>query len=630
MEENQFALRSLDVGAPHYIAIVLCIVFAMLGLLHVFGLTRPGALPKLIAYDFYVIASTKAITASKALCHAAALLILALVQLILGSGFVFFGGAGWPYGWLKWFVLVATSALALVGFSVVFAVGVFYWKNKTDLRGEGRLTIRPLLGLAAVVVIFGGIGALWAWHVFPANYQNAFMHVRDLSLIGGVAPCLPIVLMLLIAYLGCWVYLRRLTYWDYRKPKLPVVALDDVLPSYFNSPGGKMQGIDRCLLELLENRGWSIMLGLSFVLGFFAFRPWTTLDMVEPRLIRGITWAAFVLALFVVELNWFRFLNIWSLLRDILEDLERLPIHAGFLRMPLEKSLPILRWGVSDNSFLPPAQAVDRIRTLAGEDDMVVDVLRVAEVQTKIRNLGEFKDKEMKATCVWSSLVASWSKTEPEIFEMPLAVNAAPIGFGGSRARKQPTVISATPNTLVELVHETGESIAELIQELILFLRPDYWRRGSDGSKPKPTDPPLPALRKFILAEDLVALRYYNYIRYVVNELRNLLFFVAIAFSLLFLAFHVYAFRAEEAIDGSFLFLFVILGGGVFLVLYQMEVDPILSRFGGGEPGEVGWTFYLDLLKYGAVPALTIIGAHVPMVSNFLLSWLQPTLASMH
>ncbi len=630
-DEKHFALRSLDVGAPHYMTIVLWVVFAMLGFLHVLGLSYPGALPKLVAYDFYVIASTKAITASKALCHAAALSILTLVQLILGSSFVFFGGAGWHYRFFQRAVIVVTLSLAVATGRVLVAVGVFYWKNRTDLRGESKLTKRPLYGSMGVVAIFGGIGTLWALYVFPASYRNAFMHVRDLSLVGGVAPCLPIALMLLIAYLGTWAYLRRLTYWDYRKPKLPAVALDDVLPSDFNSKGGKMQGIDRCLLELLENRGWAIIFFLTFVVGFFAFRPWTTLDMVEPRLIRGITWAGFILALFVVELNWFRFLNIWSLLRDILEDLERLPIHAGFLRMPSEKAMPILRWGVSDNSFLPPAQSVDRLRALTHEDDSVVDPLRVAEVQANIVMLGKCKDMKMEMAGVWNSLTASWSNPQVEVLEMPRAVNAPPTMFARSSAGKRQATVSSTRNTLVDRVAETGESIAEVVQELILFLRADYWRRGSDGSKPpKRKDPPPPTVRKFILAEDLVALRYYNYIRYVVNELRNLLFFVAIAFSMLFLAFHVYAFRAEQAIDSSFLFMFIILGGGIFLVLYQMEVDPILSHFGGSKAGQVGWTFYLDLLKYGAVPGLTIIGAHVPLVSNFVLGWLQPALDSLH
>jgi hypothetical protein len=114
-----------------------------------------------------------------------------------------------------------------------------------------------------------------------------------------------------------------------------------------------------------------------------------------------------------------------------------------------------------------------------------------------------------------------------------------------------------------------------------------------------------------------------------VAELRNLLFFVAMAFSLLFLAFHAYAFRADQAIDWSFMALFLVLGTGVTVVLYQMELDPILSHFGGTQAGEVGWSFYLNLLKYGAVPFLTIIGSQVPAVSNLLLRWVQPTLQSL-
>ena len=73
-----------------------------------------------------------------------------------------------------------------------------------------------------------------------------------------------------------------------------------------------------------------------------------------------------------------------------------------------------------------------------------------------------------------------------------------------------------------------------------------------------------------------------------------------------------------------------VMGGGIFVVLYQMEVDAILSRLSGGDAGKVGWNFYLDLLKYGAVPLLTILGAHVPLVSNFVLQWLQPSLEAVH
>jgi hypothetical protein len=124
----------------------------------------------------------------------------------------------------------------------------------------------------------------------------------------------------------------------------------------------------------------------------------------------------------------------------------------------------------------------------------------------------------------------------------------------------------------------------------------------------------------------LVALRFYSYIRYVVCELRNLMFLLALSFSLLYLSLHVYSFRAGQAIEWSFIVLFLVMGGGVFWVLLQMERDALLSRLEGTTAGQLNKQFYINLLKYGVVPLLTVFGSHVPAVSNFLLTKLQPTL----
>jgi hypothetical protein len=68
------------------------------------------------------------------------------------------------------------------------------------------------------------------------------------------------------------------------------------------------------------------------------------------------------------------------------------------------------------------------------------------------------------------------------------------------------------------------------------------------------------------------------------------------------------------------------MGGGVFWVLLQMERDALLSRLEGTTAGQLNKQFYINLLKYGVVPLLTVFGSHVPAVSNFLLTKLQPTL----
>ena len=133
-----------------------------------------------------------------------------------------------------------------------------------------------------------------------------------------------------------------------------------------------------------------------------------------------------------------------------------------------------------------------------------------------------------------------------------------------------------------------------------------------------------------MLAEDIVALPFYAYIRKVMCELRNILFYLGIAISLLFAALHTYAFRAGQAIDWWFIGLFLFMGGGIVVVIAQMERNALLSRLSDGTPGELGSKFYLELLKYGTVPFLTIFGSQVPSISNLVLKWVQPALEALH
>jgi len=88
----------------------------------------------------------------------------------------------------------------------------------------------------------------------------------------------------------------------------------------------------------------------------------------------------------------------------------------------------------------------------------------------------------------------------------------------------------------------------------------------------------------------------------VIKELRNILFFLGIAVSLLFATFHTYAFRADESIDWWFFGLFAFIGAGIVVVIAQMERNALLSRLSNGTPGQLGTNFYLQLLKYGTVP----------------------------
>jgi hypothetical protein len=628
IDQGSLNLRTLEVGRPSHASMILWICFAMLASLHMLGLSFPNALPRSLASDFDLGDTSDPLITSKALCHLLILATLGLVQVILGSSYVYFRHYLPIYHWLAWLVFLISLAIVATS-AVVVATGVVLpWKHslvQDPFRKKKRVSIaRPLIGGAICLLTFGGVGALWTLSVFQNKFTSAFLQFRDLKPGSSVAPCLPMALLLLVTYLGAWAYLRRITCWGHWRPPLPRLNLDEVFPSNFEKRAG---GIDKCIVAFLATPGWTVAFLFLFGLGLLSFLLRANMELMEAAPVR---WAAKILlglAFFTLTLNWFRFINIWFLLRSILNGLERLPIRHAFERMPREKSMPIWQWG-SDYSTLASTEGVERLRALLQIDATVVDPISVADVKSRIAALGRF---ESRTKGIWTLLAAPLRKPQPELMELPQAVGGARmlVSVQGSGYWNDVPVTDRLGRMLIE----ARDSMIVVVDQLIEFLSADYWRRGSDGSEDDPSEDkkvPKPELRIFWLAEDLVALRYYMYIRYVVTELRSLLFCVVLAFTLLFLAFHTYTFRADQAIDWSFLVLFLTLGGGVTMVLYQMELDPILSHLGGGKPGEVGLSFYVDLLKYGALPVLTIISSQVPAVSNVLLKWVQPAVQSLH
>jgi len=320
--------------------------------------------------------------------------------------------------------------------------------------------------------------------------------------------------------------------------------------------------------------------------------------MVEPSHVRVFVLFFVVLALLTLWLNWFRFINIWVHLRNILEHLESVPIRAAFQRLPHEKSLAILQWSSSPDRFLLP-QVLDKFRALASVDPSQENI--------------ELKDQfELRIAALMKEGVV-----ETEVVEYKRVVGGSP--RSGLRA------FSRSPDALVR---DAREEMTWLLNVLSARLLKEYWNRGASGSKPD-QEPQL-ADRKYVLAEDIVAIPFYAYVHHVIKELRNILFFLGIAVSLLFATFHTYAFRADESIDWWFFGLFAFIGAGIVVVIAQMERNALLSRLSNGTPGQLGTNFYLQLLKYGTVPFLTICGSQVPSISHFLLNWVQPAVHALH
>ena len=162
------------------------------------------------------------------------------------------------------------------------------------------------------------------------------------------------------------------------------------------------------------------------------------------------------------------------------------------------------------------------------------------------------------------------------------------------------------------------------------FLR-TYWAKfplvspeQADSEKAGGPGDPLDELAG--LAQRFVALHYSSFILYGVRQIQNLLVFVSSGFVLLMISLNCYSIQAPQFTGRLLLLLFVIIGATTFSCLAGLERDTILSRMGGNDPGKFNSGFFLKIAAYGGLPALSLLASEFPSISNFLLSWVEPTL----
>lgn len=133
----------------------------------------------------------------------------------------------------------------------------------------------------------------------------------------------------------------------------------------------------------------------------------------------------------------------------------------------------------------------------------------------------------------------------------------------------------------------------------------------------------------FDKVEEWWALHFVAFFQTVCRQMENLLVFLTVGFVLTLLSLSSYPFQAGRVLGWIMAGLLVVLGGGIVAVLAGAERNPILSRLNGTTPGEIGKSFYLNLLSYGALPILMVLAAGFPSIGQFLFSWVQPALQAM-
>jgi hypothetical protein len=97
--------------------------------------------------------------------------------------------------------------------------------------------------------------------------------------------------------------------------------------------------------------------------------------------------------------------------------------------------------------------------------------------------------------------------------------------------------------------------------------------------------------------------------------------FAAIALSVAF-----YPYTPRPLLALSLLLLLMALGAVVAVVYAGLDRDSTLSHITNTEPGKLGANFWIRILSFVGVPAMGLIVAQFPEITDFVVSWVQPSM----
>ncbi len=424
------------------------------------------------------------------------------------------------------------------------------------------------LSAAALIAIAQIAGTCYAALSDSAGRAREFAGYRAVHIESGASPVLPVIALLAVIYLFCWLRLSRLRIHEERHAEPPqgddAKAFPDLcIPDKAVQPLGVVQ--------------W--MLVVTAVLAWWAFfHPLKALATIEGTfydlVLSGLS--SVVILMFAMVLV--RFLVTWRAMRKLLQDLERHPLRYAFSRLPKSFSWTTVWVGDPRPQLITPARSLDALRMIPDE--------KVEEQAWKI-------EAELQAL---KRQDRSFDKVPDHVSRLNNALNTA---FG--------LLSSSRQNAWHEGMSDSIES-----------------REKKDDVPPEWKKDPVP-----IAAEEFLALRFVTYISYTLRIMRGFLEFIMYGFILLVMALAIYPFEGRLYIEVAILIIFVVSGATVATVFAQMDRDPLLSRLSETKPNQLGINFVIRLASFGALPLLTLLASLVPDVGRFLQSWLQPALQSL-
>jgi hypothetical protein len=509
------------------------------------------------------------------------------------------------------------------------------FKTPRDCRAR-RITV------VFLVLAYAFVLAAWSLCCYydSGNSSAFFFSFRALELQPGSSPALPILSILFALLLFCLFHITRLYFAARQRPRLFTYALDQIFPGRVKKYRREISRILLAPMNLSPRKqltwaGASLL--LLAALGALC-RVDINLSSVDGRTYDSLLLALLAALILTIFGTCLQVRATWASLQGLLTTLNSLPISTAFTRLsdPGTKS-PIWVRRLNLKSIdipLRSSMVLHNMRLInmseSGGANLQTEVISWLKIYGSAvrRLLKEEKDKENHALRVPFGK-RNLQQHISSIFAWPGA------NLPGKEMRTERISRTDLRSAFCSFWYASASLSHEVCDRILV----PEWRTRFLAWKPAPTssDPDQSFAKKiavmetggqeaYELARGFVALQYAMFIVYTVRQIQNLLWSLSLGFVLLVIALSSYNFQSPQLIKRSLLVIFVVLGYVSWKCMSQMERDPILSRLAGTAAGELNKDFYFKLMGYGALPVLGLLASQFPSISNFLFSWVQPTL----
>jgi hypothetical protein len=524
-------------------------------------------------------------------------------------------------------VWVAAMGLAAAAACVLAVLELKWWSEPLtapQAEGNAEKIARTNGGKAfqrrffpfITTLMFGAIGIFGAAGLAIFEYQpNSASGVtaayRSVHLTSGVSPVVSLISMLAGFYWWFWQSLSGLALLGDGRPTLP---RQSAMPTRFSQVSDKSaKGIDEAAIPFPQfgKSTWLLYLLpllLVLLLAVVLQKAWAqafdlVLHSLENAAFNRTLHVLIAIALYLILLESIQFYSTWLVLKRLLMALDRLPLRRTFAALQ----------GLSMRSLWRMSGTSSRARYKVFSHQLG-SLLR-------LRNELDAQESLNSGTvAVRQSVRKTWETGMSFVEKRSAGKDFAMVNDKDAKSIRH-TFCECSEVVLNDLLIPAwqGERGSVSVQE---------GPAGGEEHGPVREHITLSDKMPVRLGEEFLCVIYVGYLQNLLGRMRTMVLSMVGIFAAIAIAVGFYPFTPRPIISLSLLFLLLLIGTIVGVVFAGLDRDSTLSHITNTQPGALGAHFWLRMISFVGVPAMGLIVAQFPEITDFVFSWIEPTMSA--